>query len=365
MKVVVLSVIMLLSCSLLAQNFEDTNGIDVTVFKGNILPHSPNIIHLITGHPSGLMVSFYKKTHGCQQWHALYNFPDYGGYFLTQDLKNETLGTCYAVGAFYNFYFLKNRNLSFKVASGIAMTTNPYDKESNNKNTAFGSKFMGNADFILNYKRENYIDKFGFQAGVIFTHFSSGRIKSPNSGLNTYSFNVGINYNFDNRNQKRDTIQLATTTCTEPIKYNFVLRTGYNESPVIGSGQKPFFHLSLYLDKRITRKSALQLGTELFLTNSIKEYINFRSIAYPEDGIDATTDYKRAALFIGHELFINRISLETQLGYYFYQPFKSELPVYDRLGIKYYFSKNTFTGVSLKTHGFLAEAMEFVMGIRF
>lgn len=360
------SVFLLLFCFVVsAQKFEDTDGIDITVFKGNILPHSPNIIHLITGHPSGLMVSFYKKTHGSQLWQSLYNFPDYGGYFLSQDLKNETLGSCYAVGAFYNFYFLKNRNLSLKVASGIAMTTNPYNKETNNKNTAFGSKFMGNADFILNYKKENIIEKFGIEAGIVFTHFSSGRIKSPNSGLNTYSFNLGVKYNFDNRIQKRDSVIVFSKKFSEPIKYNVVLRAGYNESPVISSGQKPFYHLSFYVDKRINRKSALQLGTELFLTNSIKEYIHFRSIAYPEDHIDAATDYKRAGFFIGHELFINRISLETQLGYYFYQPFKSELPIYDRLGMKYYFSKTIFTGVSLKTHGFLAEAMEFVIGIRF
>ena len=108
----------------------------------------------------------------------------------------------------------------------------------------------------------------------------------------------------------------------------------------------------------------MQLGSELFLTTSNKEYINFQSIAYPENHIDSNTDYKRVGIFIGHELFINRISLETQLGYYIYQPFKSEQPIYDRLGMKYYITNKFFTGVSVKTHGFLAEAMEFVIGVR-
>jgi hypothetical protein len=362
MKTAVSFFLLFVSNVIFAQCQDDSNGISVDFLRGNILPHSPNLQHLITGHPEGVMVSLFKKTHGSQEWQALYNYPDYGGYFLFQDFKNEILGKNYALGAFYNFYFL-NRHLTLKVAQGIAMTTNPYNKETNNKNTAFGSRYMGNTDFVLNYKQENILDKMGIQAGFVFTHFSCGRLKSPNSGINTYSLNLGINYNLDDVQKKYDSLR-PSMKFTEPIKYNIVSRTGYNESPIAGSGQKPFYHISFYADKRINRKSALQLGSELFLTTSNKEYIKFRSIAYPEDGISATTDYKRVGVFVGHELFINRVSIETQLGYYIYQPFKSELPVYDRLGLKYYFTKRIFTGASVKTHGFLAEAMELVLGVR-
>lgn len=347
-----------------AQEFEDTNAIDINFLKGNVIAHSPDMYQLVTGHPDGILASFSKHTHGKKQWHTIYNYPDYGGYFLFQDFKNEILGNNFAVGTFYNFYFL-NRNLSLKIAQGIAMTTNPYDKVTNSKNKAFGSKLMGNIDFVLNYQKENIIDKMGIQAGLVFTHFSNGRIKSPNSGINTYSLNLGVNYNFDAvANKKADSVSLGLKFA-EPIRYNMVLRTGFNESPVIESGQKPFYHLGFYADKRINRKSALQVGTELFLTTSFKEYIRFRAISFPEDHVDIDTDYKRVGLFIGHELFINRISLEAQLGYYIYRPFKEVAPIYDRVGMKYYISNQIFTGLSLKTHGFLAEAMELVVGVRF
>ena len=108
----------------------------------------------------------------------------------------------------------------------------------------------------------------------------------------------------------------------------------------------------------MNRKSALQLGAELFLTKSIQEYIEYYSVAYPEDGIDIDTDYKRIGIFIGHELLINRISLEAQIGYYAYQPFKKDIPIYDRVGIKYYFTDKIFGGFTIKTHLFLAEALE-------
>ena len=363
MRVLFSLILVLVSGSFFAQEFEDTNAIDVSVFNGNTIPHSQDLYQLITGHPDGLMVNFLKKTHGNEEWHSLYNFPDYGVYFLYQDFKNEILGKNYAVGAFYNFYFL-NRNLTFKIAQGIAMTSNPYNKETNSKNLAFGSKVLANTDFVLNFKKENVIDKIGFEAGFIFTHFSNGRIKSPNSGINTYCLNLGVNYNFkDCPNKSRDSIS-SKMKFTEPIKYNILLRIGVNESPVIGGGYEPFYHIGFYIDKRINRKSALQLGTELFLTTSYKEYIKFRSIAYPENGVDINTDFKRVGLFIGHELFINKISIEAQLGCYIYQPFKDDGPIYDRLGLKYYISNRFFTGVSLTTHGFMAEALEFVIGVR-
>lgn len=363
MKLLTQLFIFLFPILIFAQEFEDSNAIDVSFFKGNSLPHSLDLYQLITGHPEGLMVSFSKKTHGNEEWHSIYNYPDYGAYFLYQDFKNEMLGKNYAAGAFYNFYFLK-RNINFKIAQGIAVTTNPYNKVTNSKNKAFGSKVMANINFALNYKKDNVIDKLGLQAGLIFTHFSNGRFKSPNSGINTYCLNLGVHYNFENIPNKKVDFIAFKMDFKEPIRYNILFRTGLNESPVIGSGQKPFYHIGFYADKRLNRKSALQLGTELFLTTSFKELIKFRSIAFPEKPLDINTDYKRVGVFIGHELFINRISLETQVGYYIYRPFDFDVPIYDRVGMKYYLSKKVFTGFSLVTHGFLAEALEFVVGVR-
>ncbi|MET0759124.1 MAG: acyloxyacyl hydrolase, partial [Flavobacterium sp.] len=354
MKVYFAGILLLFFGFISAQELNNSNAIDVNYFTGNVMLHSPGISHLITGHPEGVMVSFSRKTNGQKEWHSVYNYPDYGIYFLGQDFKNDFLGKNYAIGAHYNFYFL-NRKLMLKVAEGIAITTNPYNKETNSKNNAFGSKIMANTDFFLNYKEENIIDNFGVQAGFVFTHFSNGRVKSPNSGINTYNINFGINYNFDKLQQKSIDTAVAKIKFTQPIKYNFILRTGINESPIIGSGQRAFYHIGFYADKRLNRKSAIQLGTEVFVSNFYKDFIKYQSVAYPKLNLDPNTDYKRAGVFIGYELFINRISLEAQVGYYVYQPYKHDIPVYDRIGMKYYFGDKVYTGLSIKTHGFLAE----------
>lgn len=351
----------LFSFFLHAQERTETTAIDVSFIRSNVLPHTDDLQHFLQGHPEGIMVSLYKKTYGNEEWESAFNYPDYGGYFIFQDFKSDILGKVYGVGAHYNFYFL-NRNLKFKIAQGIAYTTNPHDKITNNKNAAFGSRIIANTNFSLNYTRPLF-RSFDLHAGILFTHFSNGRIKAPNSGVNTYGINLGLTYHLEDPLEfKKDTLPKAKFA--EPIRYNILMRMGISESPIVGSGQKPFFHPAFYIDKRISRKSALQLGTELFISQSYKEYIKFMAIAYPNEDVTIDTDSKRVGVFVGYELFINRISLEAQLGYYVYQPYKSDIPVYDRLGMKYYFTNKMYTGLSIKTHVFLAEAMEFVIGVR-
>ena len=80
--------------------------------------------------------------------------------------------------------------------------------------------------------------------------------------------------------------------------------------------------------------------------------------------VSANTDYKRVGIYVGHELFINKLSVETQIGYYLYDELKADGAIYDRVGLKYYISPKFFAGVGVKTHGFLAEAMEFSIGVR-
>ncbi len=352
----------LFSSVVFAQENKDSNAVEVSFLRGNVLPHTTDLYHL-QGHANGVMVSFLKQTHGADEWHSAFNFPDYGVYFQYQNYNNDFLGKVYAAGVLYNFYFL-HRRLEFKLAQGIGYATNPYDRVTNSKNKAFGSTLMANTNIGLFYKKEHFIDNFGLQAGLLFTHFSNGRTKSPNSGINSFLVNLGVNYDFSKtKNRIIDTL-VNKKKYVEPIKYNFVVRLGFNESPIIGSGQHVFYHMSFFVDKRFNRKSALQMGTELFLTNYFKDFIKFKANAYPELNIDPNTDYKRVGVFAGYELFVNKISLEAQLGYYIYQPFKNDISIYDRVGFKYYITPKIFTSFSVKTHFFLAEALECGVGVR-
>ena len=349
----------------LAQEKEESIYMDLQLFRGNVVNHTSGIDHLISGHPDGFMLSVNRKTFGKKEWQQVYNYPDYGISFHYLDFKNPFLGQNFALGVHYNFYFL-NRNLMLRISQGIGVTTNPYDKETNNKNNAFGTKVMDNNYFLLQYQKQNLFGPMGLQAGFMLTHFSNGRFKAPNSGINTIALQIGLNYNFDKVKREYIVDSLPDKkSYAEKIKYNIAFRTGISEGPVVGLGQRPFYHIGLYADKRIGRKSAFQLGTDIFFSQYLKDYIEYSAVAFPDDEpVDPDTDYKRIGLFVGHELFINKLSIETQVGYYVYKPFDYEIDLYQRVGLKYYVTNKVFAGVGLKTHGGRAEAIEATLGIR-
>ena len=336
--------------------------LDINYFKGTIPLHNKDILHLIQGHPEGTIIGWNQRTDGKKEWQQRYNYPDYGASFMYQDLKNEVLGNTFGFYGHFNFYFFKRR-LMFRVASGIVAASNPYDKNSNPKNNAFGSKLLASSYLMLNYNKPRLLGPIGVQTGLVFFHASNGNFKAPNTSVNTIAFNIGINYDLDTKEVAYEE-PIKETAIDKTVKYNFVLRSGVNQTDVVGSEQFPFMTLSAYADKRINFFSALQLGVEAFFSKALEEEIYYRSVAFPEKPSDPEADYKRVGGFLGYELFINNWSLVTQLGYYLYYPYDFEGRVYNRLGLKYYFSEKWFGTVSVKSHIATAESVEFGIGIR-
>jgi hypothetical protein len=335
---------------------------DLNYFTGTIALHNSSILHLISGYPEGLILSWNKKTFGDEAWQQRYNYPDFGASFIYQDLKDNRLGQMYGLYAHYNFYFLK-RSLMIRISQGLAYTTNPYDKIDNPKNVAFGSDLLSSTYLMLNYKREHIFKRLGFQAGISLIHYSNANVKAPNTSVNTVAINIGLNYNLEDKITAY-TKNLSDEKFTEPLRYNIAFRTGINESDVIGSGQFPFYILSAYADKRISHTSALQFGIDAFFSNFLKEFIYYKSVAFPEENVSGNEDWKRAGVFIGHELFVNKMSLVSQLGYYVYYPFDFEGRTYFRVGLKRYFGEKIFAAITLKSHGAKAEAVELGIGVR-
>lgn len=341
----------------------DKYVLDVNQFYGSILLHNPDITHLINAHPGGLILSYNHKRYGAKEWERAFGYPDTGLSFVYQDMNNGTLGQNFGLYAHFNFYLLK-RNLMFRIAQGVAYNTNPYDKETNFRNNAYGTALLSSTYALLNYRKENIIAGLGITAGLGVVHYSNANVRAPNTSTNTLAFNLGLTYDLDGGRTIDFIPKGERGPFTEPIRFNLAFRGGVNESDVVGSGQYPFYIVSAYADKRITRKSAFQLGGDVFFSNFLKELIRFRSIAFPEEPVAPDTDYKRVGMFAGYELFINKLSAIAQLGYYVYYPFDFEGRVYNRIGIKRYFGEQVYGVVTLKSHGAKAEAVEFGIGIR-
>src|SRR5690606_34650250 len=174
---------------------------------------------------------------------------------------------------------------------------------------------------------------------------------------------AGLSYTFEKQNQEINDENIPEIN--DNIRYNLIFRSGVNESHVIGMGQKPFYHITFMADKRLGYTGSLQLGTELFLSNTIKEMIPYIAHAFPEsDNFSADTDWKRIGVFAGYEMHFDRLSLEGNVGVYIYDKYKENGALYQRLGLRYYATKNWFATMSLKTHFAKAEAFELGIGYK-
>jgi len=335
--------------------------VDANYYYGSLLVQNKDVAQLNRNQPEGFIVGFNKKTSGQKYWQQEYGYPDWGVSLGYQNFNSDVLGQNISAYGHFNFYFFA-RKLQFRIAQGFGINTNPFDLDTNFKNNAYGSRLIAASYFLLNYQQKNIYKGFGVQAGLSFVHHSNGSFKAPNSGTNIFAVNMGVRYDFDEMEPEYIPLE-EKQNFSEPLHYNMFLRGGINESDYVGLGQHPFLVLGGFVDKRISYKSTFQLGAEIFFSKFLEKEIEYRAVTFFDEDF-AATDYKRVGVFGGYELRISKFAIPIQLGYYVYWPSKYESPVYERVGIKYYFSNTIYGVASVKAHGANAEAIEFGVGIR-
>ncbi len=336
--------------------------VGVDFFRGAIYEHKEQISHLITGHPWGFRVTFDQKTFGREAWEARYNYPDVGITFVYLDYNNETLGQSIALIPHYQFYITRNKvarnQFSYKIGLGLSYNTEKYDPEHNNKNNvlstdlSFGILFQASHQWAVS-KKVNLV------SSVSMTHFSNGAIKKPNSGINVFALNMGVNYRL-NYNKIEYLPNTESPLERQPFGIMVAVSGGMHEAVRVGSGADPFWVVSGLADKKINRKSILGVGLEWFYSVSLKKIRKYDY--WLEDG--ENPDFKRVGIVISHELLVNRFSVLTQAGYYLYDPYSKFSQTYLRAGLRRYFGRRFFGSIAVKSHAAKAEAAEFAVGYR-
>jgi hypothetical protein len=361
--ILLLFYILFSQASVLAQEQELQPQYSYTVggnlFYGFIIKHSENMGHLAQTHPTGFEVYINQNSYGPKLWQQRYNFPDIGFSFSYFDSKNEILGQQIAATSYLDFNFRRRRasDLIFKIGTGLVYTTNPYHTIKNNRNNALSSPISYVMQGRLGYNIR-ITDQLKLTSAVSLTHFSNGGFKIPNSGINIVTYNLGFSHLLD-KQRPAYTLTPEKPVYDDDLKYNFSISSGLKGLHNVEGRYFPFLNVSLYVDKRINDRSAINAGIDGFYNLAVKyEVKNF------EKNGDRTPDFKRAGLVAGHELFVGQVSLFTQFGAYIYRPFKKDIPVYQKYGLKYYFKDNYFTSLILKSHGARADIIEWGIGVR-
>lgn len=180
--------------------------VDVKGHTGSHLYSGQSLDDYLENGYAGLEIRYGWQTKGVRDWEKAYAYPAFGlGWYSGYVGDPSIFGNPNAMYGFMSFPLSKHKKFTFNIEPALGLTYNliPYDP--NNKgavvNDAIGSKVCVYFNFNIggNIQLNREID---FIYGLDLTHFSNGRMFTPNYGLNMLGINVGTRYHF-NRDQKK------------------------------------------------------------------------------------------------------------------------------------------------------------------
>jgi hypothetical protein len=336
-----------------------TYSVSVNVFKGFIYQHTQSIGHLISEHPTGFEVSAFKSTYGNRDWQSLYNYPDIGLSLVMINYHNPTLGRSIA-SLIYNDLYLtphtRSNHLKLRIGGGLAYHTNPYDELQNPRNNVVSSAISGALQMRFEYGIA--LKDWKIISALTLNHFSNAAIRVPNMGINVPTFSLGVSRNVSSHSLNYVS-PANPDNFSRDIHFNFNIGTGMTSIEMFKDTKFLFLAFTAYGDKRVSRRSIVNAGLDLFMNYGLRE-----NIKYDETTDDPRLDFKRIGVMAGHEFYMDRVGILIQMGIYIYNPYKIGKSAYQRYGIKYYISETFYSALYLKTHAATAEVAELTFGIR-
>jgi len=300
-----------------------------------------------------------RQTTGDKFWQQLYGYPRFGlGVYSAFFSDTKKLGYPIAVYGFFNAPFFKINRLSLNYELGLGLTFNWNHSDS-----------LGNpGNIAISADKSVYIDagaslkylvskRLAISIGYGFTHFSNGRLKMPNKGLNTGATKISLSYALND----------------DPIRYKLQPKPSFSDHfewilSVYGGARNVIYtSTNVYLEPQIKSLNFAVYG----ISNTFNRQIDYKS----KVGIGFTMEYNGSqnsrvgieggnldevelpfdrhisvSVYPSYELVIDKLSLVIQPGIYLYRKKTTDMtPIfYQRIGVKYHFLKDTFLGINLR-----------------
>lgn len=325
--------------------------------KGFVIPHRPEMRHLVRGHSHTLAIGYLKKADGSQEWHSLYGQPYTGFHFQMAEMGNpKELGQAYSLLYLTDLPLsAKKRKTYFSLGFGASYFTQKFDLEENYKNVAIGSHV--NMAVMFSLYREFLIQpKILVHAGLKFNHYSNGAFQSPNLGINIPSAFIRLGLNTQKETATLE--KMAPTPFQKYWNWAFTWSTGVKENVI--SDQKKYFTQDyiITLQNRTSAKVSFQFNADIFYNSAI---IKAReNLDLPTKG---NSDNCQAGISTGASLHLGPLAYYLQMGVYAYSQLPNNNTFYHRLGAKWNFKDQWDAHIILKSH--FAKADYFSLGLTY
>lgn len=286
-------------------------------------------------------------------WHALHHFPTYGvgiGKIWFRP-NNNIVGNPVTAYIFYQEPLLRfhKSKLALELKMGLATNWKPYEQFSNPDQKVIGSSVTGYGGVRLNYIHP-FSDRLGMTIGAGLDHFSNGRMRSPNRGLNLIGAQVAVNFNINPIHAGEFHPQTIKAP-DHPVSY---------ELNVVGSlgmvttfaeiNDRNFYRLagSFSLDgaRHYSLRGKYGVGLDWTYDESLKVLYKNN---YPSGDVPFSV-LNWYGVHGSHEYMIHRWTIITQAGVNLKQVGDKGV-WYGRLGVRYDLTQSVFLRLGLRVYG--------------
>jgi hypothetical protein len=321
-------------------------------------------LDIFQSHFPAIEVSIQKATWGKSQWEAVYGYPIVGmGLWYSPLGGFPEIGSAIALYPFINFPLVQDerQSMNFRLGVGLAYLTNYYHPTENYKNFAIGSHINIVGSLYLEYRRK-ISEMITLSGSIGLTHFSNGAIRTPNYGLNIVTANVGFTSYLSKPNPQMSKKMLPKLYKFEfdgkrSIDIDFGISMGMKDMTQVYGERFMIYAMYANVFKQVSWKSKFGMGIDLTYDSS-DEFLLERQGTPPENNASLLKPGINAA----YQLVISRLSFVFNFGLYLAGAERSEGDVYQRLTLRYLFTRNLFANIALNANWGKAEYIGFGIG---
>lgn len=354
-RVVVLSCLLLWSFEGFAQFL---SGYEASFSGGYVLPHHQEIAYYVHEPLHAGSVRLFKKGAGASYWHQLYKYPEWGMGLHYSTLGNaEVFGKAYALYGYFNSHFIHKPHwqAGSRISFGMAYLTKAFDLETNYRNYAIGSRL----NIYFKYSLENSLRIFPktmLTNSIGFTHYSNGKVKIPNKGLNGLFVSVGLKRYLHSPEIMEEQTEAPPFRKNEIALYSSF---GWKEISLLYY-QQQFNIVSATADyfRHHSHRGKYGAGIDLFYDQSLKTVAVNNGTESPDDSY-----YYKIGAHLSYAWKVSDLQMIAQLGHYLHAKVTLVGSLYTRLGLRYQFCRHVSGNLTLKAHKAKADFVEFGIGL--
>ncbi len=324
---------------------------------GFLWPHRPASWVLVEGHGAAVELFLERRLPGDRPWQRHYRAPSFGVGLLYADLANPArIGASLRLLPYLHLPFTRGQrgDLGMRLGWGLGYVAHRYDRRANSKQIAIGSRVNTAIQIMLAYRHR--IGRTELSAGLGIDHWSNGSFALPNLGLNLLSASLGVARALG---PVRPYVDVPDSLPLERSRreQSVVGAMFWSETGRPGSGRHSVYSLIGQVQWRLTRKSALAAGIDVFNKGAL-------CTDHPELDGKGRPAFTQAGVHGGYALLFGRGELFLQMGAYVYTPVPDEAAVFHRLGCRYRIARRLLAHLALKSHFAVADHWEFGFGYR-